>query len=599
MANIVYLEPGTSATQDISLYYGTSGGASSGTSVTTPIKFNPRSLKCASGQFGFTPAVMANAGRRVVFWVQFDALPSAGNTFTIGAVVANTGGSASLRGFVLDENGHAGITSGASTKFGTTVYSINTWYRVAVAYVITTTTNWSAKLFITSADDTTVVSPEVSATNADFTLNNANGDTWQFGGGGNIYYNSLYIDDGTTLDDPGDKRATKKRYNATSTNNWDSPTGTGTNRWDYVSDLPLSVSNYIRQAATSQQTEVFGIESASSGDVDVSAKTITGYMAWYDSSIDPYQRGDRDLITQKTSGTTTTFPGLSSCDTNDYVFVWFADQVGGSAPTVAKSAGTATIGTFNLLTTATSTVRLQCWYAKITTGGTYTLRFTHASSSAARVGICVRFPNIAGSTPLDKNPACTVDGTTAYDGPNSTTLSQADELCFGAFAFAGPSTDTVALGTQTPSDLSPTIVHNGGTTGGSASSNVNLYVYFAPVQATTAVAMQLTNSTSNRAGVQSLATYKATVNLFNGTPQLVSNGSDNSVTLTNSAAMYKVLTTTSTYPTGAFGMKSSGGMPTYLYEGGVIIGYDDVTISTGPVGRIIEIRQAVNRASTY
>ena len=198
-----------------------------------------------------------------------------------------TGGSSSYRGLQINSSGNAIISSGASSKTGSTVYSINTWYKATISHVIVSTVSFTIKLFITSADNTTVGAAEVTATNADFSLANSTGVICQLGVGltggvnsPNCYFNSLYIDDGTTLDDPGDKRATKKQFASTSTNNYDTTIGSGTNRWDYVSDLPLSTSNGLEQAGASQATEVFGIQGAGIGDIDVSNRTITGYMAW-------------------------------------------------------------------------------------------------------------------------------------------------------------------------------------------------------------------------------------------------------------------------------------------------------------------------------
>jgi len=302
MPNPTYLEPGTAATGDLTLFSGNAGGASTGSSVTTPVKSNPRSLKCATNQFSFTPAILTNAGNRQVFWFQFDSLPSAGNTMTIHADVTSAG-SSSYRGLQINSAGNAIISSGASSKTGTTVYAINTWYRVTVSHVIVSTTNFTIKLFITSADDVTVGTAEVTATNADFTLANSTGVICQLGVGltggvnsPNCYFNSLYIDDGTTLDDPGDKRATKKKYNATSTNNYDTTIGTGTNRWDYVSDLPLNTANGLEQTGSTQVAEVFGIEDATTGDIDISRRTITGYMAWIHAKAAVASTGTPKLV---------------------------------------------------------------------------------------------------------------------------------------------------------------------------------------------------------------------------------------------------------------------------------------------------------------
>jgi hypothetical protein len=66
-----------------------------------------------------------------------------------------------------------------------------------------------------------------------------------------------------------------------------------------------------------------------------------------------------------------------------------------------------------------------------------------------------------------------------------------------------------------------------------------------------------------------------------GTPQIIRNGTDVAVDLTEVAKGFGAFATTGTYPTGTFGMKSTGtAADTYLYEIGLQVVFTPASVSS-------------------
>jgi hypothetical protein len=95
----------------------------------------------------------------------------------------------------------------------------------------------------------------------------------------------IYIDNGSDLTDPGDIHVTNKRPNANGASNQfttqigSGGSGYGSGHSPQVNEQPLSTTNGW-STATANQRENYTLESASTGDVDISSKTLTAYEAW-------------------------------------------------------------------------------------------------------------------------------------------------------------------------------------------------------------------------------------------------------------------------------------------------------------------------------
>src|SRR6266849_5027171 len=107
MPNVTFLEPGTDATQDPSLFTSTAtAGTGTIASATDQAHTGPRSLKvinAAANDNAFAQAngVLADAGRAISFWVRFSsAAPSVASLF-----VEAESGVNSILGIALNTTG--------------------------------------------------------------------------------------------------------------------------------------------------------------------------------------------------------------------------------------------------------------------------------------------------------------------------------------------------------------------------------------------------------------------------------------------------------------------------------------------------------------
>jgi hypothetical protein len=147
---------------------------------------------------------LADAGRRISYGLYFSALPTALCTH----LSCRTAGDLAVVSLRLQTSGvlemwHASARIGAA---GATVLAVNTPYRIALAYTVTSTSSWAAKAYINGVE-------ELSRTNADATLSNAVSSRMTLGWGNasvgadrQMWIDDVYVDDGADLADPGDTR---------------------------------------------------------------------------------------------------------------------------------------------------------------------------------------------------------------------------------------------------------------------------------------------------------------------------------------------------------------------------------------------------------
>ncbi len=291
MANLVWCEAGTDATNDTSHYSSTSGTVAS---ATDQVYTGPNSLKLSTGSpavaaQAIRTLVLADAGRRISFRVRFDATPAAG-----GAIINLTqAGGSNVFNLVLTTGQKLTLTPvGATAVTGATVLATNTWYRITIAYTITNTTTFRFDVFINGLI-------EGSATAG--TLTNVTSSTFRctaaatFGTNVNVWFDDIYIDDGTDYADPGTidpfcLRVTAKRPNANgSTVTFDTTTtttnsGYGTGNSIYLNQRPLLTTGARRQNATGTASDRYTIEDAVTGDLSLVGYTLRGYLAWLQCS---------------------------------------------------------------------------------------------------------------------------------------------------------------------------------------------------------------------------------------------------------------------------------------------------------------------------
>jgi hypothetical protein len=177
-------------------------------------------------------------------------------------------------------------------KNGATVLTANTWYRVSLSYIITTSTNFGAKMYLngnleastTNADGTLGA---VTTSRAQIGLTNSSIDTWSVTPIMSVWVEDVYVDNRSDQTDCGDVNVTAKRPNANgTTNGFTTQIGSGgssygTGHSPQVNERPLSATNgWSMVGAGSAVTEEYNIESISTGDVDITGASIVDYSGW-------------------------------------------------------------------------------------------------------------------------------------------------------------------------------------------------------------------------------------------------------------------------------------------------------------------------------
>ncbi len=147
--------------------------------------------------------ICADAGTRMSVQIRFSNLPASAEMACLG--IGEAGFNSSIFLLAITPAGKLRVygDSGVIGAAGPTTLAINTWYRLAWSWVITSSSNWTLKIYIngvleltrTQADQTLglVGTSEVWAT-----VNNASGTREAL----TVWYDDIYVDDGTNLADP-------------------------------------------------------------------------------------------------------------------------------------------------------------------------------------------------------------------------------------------------------------------------------------------------------------------------------------------------------------------------------------------------------------
>jgi len=292
---VKFLDPGTDSTFGLEMYGVTSTSNGTIASSSTVAHTGPRSIKSdvtmAGGRGGVrTPAAsIADAGGVMCEWVYFSSVSPSTNTGFIDA--ENSGLTRDIFDIALTTTGKIMIQFTNSTaKTGNTVLSATTWYQVCVGWVITTTSNWSATVYLNGAS-------EVTTSNADGTLGGVGVDHFMLGIfiPGNqssitstsiltVYFDDVYIDNRTDKSYPGSISVTAKLPLSNGTTNGftgtGTPSGTGTGNARYVNERALSATNFVSASVSAITTEEYNIEGASAGDVNLTGATLVEVAGW-------------------------------------------------------------------------------------------------------------------------------------------------------------------------------------------------------------------------------------------------------------------------------------------------------------------------------
>jgi len=278
------MESGTDATQDLSFFSSTSGTVAS---ATDQFYTGSRSLKITTTS-GSTSTVLKggilnDTGRRISLRFRFNALPAEDSSNFLHLRQAD--GTTAVARLSVNLNGTLRITPvGATDVNGTAVLAAATWYRIVLAYTITNTTTFRFKVFVGGVSDIDTTAGTLTNTATD-SLQLRCDDQWSITSN-NIWFDDIYIDDGSDYSDPGDIRVTNKRAFANGTTNGFTTqigaggSGYGSGHAPQVNEQPLSVTNgWSHVVVSSAITEEYNVEGLGVGDIPIPSVVID-LMGW-------------------------------------------------------------------------------------------------------------------------------------------------------------------------------------------------------------------------------------------------------------------------------------------------------------------------------
>lgn len=296
---VTFLEAGTDSTFDFSLWNQNAFGTGTLTSDTTHVQDGLRAIKGHTASPGdgsaiFTSdGIVADAGTRISAWYYFSTnTPSA----LTQIMSPETSGNGSLVfGLGMNTNGTLLLGARGTVQLsGSTVLPANTWVRISMAYVLTSVSSYTCKVFINGALEITLTQATGNAgltgsTCCSFGQNTSSQNGFTSTAAMDIWMDSIYIDNSSALTDPGNIHVTAKRPFANGTTTGfttqigSGGSGYGSGHAPQVNERPLSITNgWSMVGAGSAVTEEYTIENAATGDVNLTGATIVDYMGWVD-----------------------------------------------------------------------------------------------------------------------------------------------------------------------------------------------------------------------------------------------------------------------------------------------------------------------------
>ena len=224
---------------------------------------------------------VSDSGTRISFYIYLVAKPT---STTIFAAILTSNGNTRVVNINLTS---AGILQLADTftQIGTNGATLSTgvWYRISLAYTITSTTVNRFELFVNGVSS-------ISVTNA--TLTRVGGNVFSLGNilsdfTLNTRSSDHYIDNSSSLTDTGNIWVTAKRPVSNGTTNGFTTqigaggSGYGSGHSPQVNERPLSTTNgWSMIGSGSAVTEEYNIEGTSVGDINISSATIIDWLGW-------------------------------------------------------------------------------------------------------------------------------------------------------------------------------------------------------------------------------------------------------------------------------------------------------------------------------
>jgi hypothetical protein len=276
--NIQFIESGSDATGDLKFFTSMVGVVSS--DLSNP-HTGPRAIKADSSNpanFAFVrkDGVLSDAGRRISFYFQYASAPAA-TTNILRLLAGGTNVTGGGQGTISLTTANRLSLYG---QIGTTTLAPNTWYRITLAYTISSTTVNEFRLYLNGT---------LQASRTNLTLAAAGTNNMQLGWVGSTagtsklcYLDDIYIDDGNNLSDTGDVRVTAKLPDGDTVSTFGTAVGANPaagSRFTNENERPLNVANGWTSSAAGQ-SERYVLQSAAGGDVNVSSFVLLGYTGW-------------------------------------------------------------------------------------------------------------------------------------------------------------------------------------------------------------------------------------------------------------------------------------------------------------------------------
>ena len=305
---VVFMEPGTDATQDLKFYEVSTQGTGIVSSDSTTSKTGPRSIKfsASNGSNDFAiltahfpdgPAAIQGPGMRVSFYINFSNFPHINYGIYSRIFSFDTANSDFI--LTVDSSGvlrllaYDGVFPNNYSQLGGNgiTFSTGTWYRICYTHRILGKGINDFRVYVDGVlyisvknfggfgpDGNNTAFPQLIDR---INLGYINGSG--IGSAAVMYIDDIYVDNSDILSDTGNIRITHKRPASNNTNNFPVAVGANpSNRWTNVNEQPLSIVNgWLENGGIAANVkENYGIETASTGDMDIS-----GYSGIYPNAL--------------------------------------------------------------------------------------------------------------------------------------------------------------------------------------------------------------------------------------------------------------------------------------------------------------------------
>lgn len=279
-----FLDPGGDADFGFGLWSDPNQGAAASPPTIVTDFVVPGHLKSTNPNGGFNgqKAVCSDAGTRISFWINVRTNPGATDTIV---VINQTGFGATPWRMRLTTAGVIQLTNG-TVQIGSNGQTLSAgWHRLSFAYTITSTTVNEFRTWVDGVADISITNATLTTTgSSDILIGNASGD-----GTISMRLSDFYIDNSSSLTDPGGILVTAKRPFANGTANDYTVNGSagayGSGNARYTNERPINTTNTVSVTPTTVKTEEYSIEAKSVGDIDISSATIIDFMGWMSAKV--------------------------------------------------------------------------------------------------------------------------------------------------------------------------------------------------------------------------------------------------------------------------------------------------------------------------